>query len=111
MERSGYLPAAQSRARDSGGRSRSGRSPRQVQPGMESMTSEAHDSDTHDDPHREAREWLGRIQATEISDATRAEFEQWLQASPDHRSAFERAHAVWSLIGQSDRIETWANDL
>ena len=75
------------------------------------MTSEAHHSDTHDDPHREAREWLGRIQATEISDATRAEFEQWLQASPDHRSAFERAHAVWSLIGQSDQIETWANDL
>ncbi|MBM0105744.1 FecR domain-containing protein [Steroidobacter sp. S1-65] len=66
-----------------------------------------HDEDTS---HREAREWLGRIQASELSDEARAEFEQWLQASPAHRSAFERAHTVWSLIGQSDQIENWVND-
>jgi transmembrane sensor len=75
------------------------------------MTSEPRHSDAQDASHREAREWLGRIQATELSDATRAEFEQWLQASPAHRSAFERVHAVWSLIGHSDQIETWANEL
>ncbi len=75
------------------------------------MTTEVRHSEDHEALHREAREWLGRIQATETSDATRAEFEQWLQASPDHRSAFERAHAVWALIGQSDQIENWANEL
>lgn len=75
------------------------------------MTSETRNSDAGDTSHREAREWLGRIQSTEISDETRAEFELWLKASPAHGSAFQRAHAAWSLIGQSDQIETWVNEL
>lgn len=63
-----------------------------------------------DSSHHEAREWLGRIQASECSDEVRLQFEQWLQASPANRAAFERAHTVWSLIGQSDEIESWVNE-
>lgn len=75
------------------------------------MTLEPQQLDAQDPSHQEAREWLGRIQASELTAAGRAEFEQWLQASPAHRSAFERAHAVWSLIGHSDQIETWVNEV
>lgn len=75
------------------------------------MTLNSRQSDDSDTLHSEARDWLGRIQAGESSDQTRAEFEAWLNTSPAHRSAFKRANAVWSLIGQSDRVESWANEL
>lgn len=75
------------------------------------MSSDARHSDDHDTLHGEARKWFGRIQADELDDQTRAQFESWLNASLAHRAAFERAHAVWSLIGQSDRIEAWVREL
>lgn len=64
-----------------------------------------------DNADDQARAWLGRIHAGDVDTAARAEFEAWLKAADAHRAAFERAEALWALIGQSDRIETWEQEV
>lgn len=54
------------------------------------------DSDEHNDEiERAAAEWLVRLGGKPLSQAERAQFDEWL-ANPTHRAAFDRASQAWS---------------
>jgi len=58
----------------------------------------------------EARSWLELLFAGEPTDADRVRFEAWLSHSSAHRTAFEKAERVWSLLGVSDRVADWVSE-
>ena len=46
----------------------------------------------------EAAAWLSRLQ--EAGADTRADFETWLDAKPEHAAAWQQVHEPWALIGE-----------
>ena len=71
---------------------------------MDDMRTEPHEKDRIAD---EARAWLGLLFAGEPTASDRARFETWLDTSPDHRAAFEKAEEAWSALGLSDHVADW----
>ena len=68
---------------------------------------------THDlDRHRQARnqaqiedaaiEWIARLRASDVTDAERADFAEWLAAGEAHKRAFDDMAALWGLTAQLD---------
>lgn len=66
---------------------------------------------THDlDSHRQAQiqaqtedaaiEWIARLRASDVTDAERADFAEWLAASDAHKRAFDDMAALWGLTAQ-----------
>ena len=75
------------------------------------MTTDNETSADAPDLDEEARRWLARLYADRTTAGDRAAFEAWRATSADHRAAFDRANELWSLIGQSDRIEQWNEEV
>ncbi len=68
---------------------------------------------THDlDSHRQAKlqeqmedaaiEWIARLRASDVTDAERADFAEWLAASDAHKRAFDDMAALWGVTSQLD---------
>ncbi len=47
-----------------------------------------------------AMAWHARLRDGDVDEVQRRAFEQWLQASPQHRSAFAEVQALWQLMGE-----------
>ena len=45
-----------------------------------------------------AARWHERLQRDKVSDDTRRDFERWIQASPDHRAAYEAIERAWTTL-------------
>lgn len=52
-----------------------------------------------DDAKRRAYQWLARVLADDIDDDAQRRLEAWLDASDDHRRAFDRARTTWQRLG------------
>ena len=50
-----------------------------------------------------AHDWQARIEAGEMAPTERRTFETWLAADPRHRTAYERAAALWREVGRIER--------
>ncbi len=48
-----------------------------------------------------AAQWLLREQGAGLSERKREQRDAWLEQSPSHRAAYDRARAVWDLSGQA----------
>lgn len=56
-------------------------------------------SDQDLDAQREAAaQWLARLDRPDVGEADWVEFDAWLDASPDHRQAYDQALALWSEL-------------
>ncbi len=51
------------------------------------------------DIEAEAAQWVARLDGGPLTAEERARFRGWLEAHPDHRPAFEEAHATWRSLG------------
>ncbi len=54
----------------------------------------------HDDLHKQAIDWLLRLQAKPCPESDRQAFEYWLTTSPEHKHAYERIEAQWNWMAQ-----------
>lgn len=52
-------------------------------------------------PEDAAQRWLVRLHAASCSDADRQAFQAWLQASAEHRLAYDEAEQLWQLLGEA----------
>lgn len=57
---------------------------------------------------REALAWLTRLSGEPADASARREFADWLQQSPEHRQAYERAEALWSSPALAVALEQYA---
>lgn len=53
-------------------------------------------NEQREDIERTAAEWLVRLGGQPLNSAERAQFDNWLAASPDHLAAFEQVQKAWS---------------
>ena len=56
------------------------------------------------DIHDIAVRWTIRMDRGDLTDAERAEMEQWLDADPRHRGAFVRAQVAWTHLDRSKAL-------
>ena len=52
-----------------------------------------------------ASDWVARIQGGELSSEELDAWIEWINASPDHRQAFDDAQAMWQEMGELKRIQ------
>ena len=55
--------------------------------------------DGGDGVDRQATRWFVRLRADDASEGDRRAWQQWLEASRDHRDAYAREEALWSSFG------------
>lgn len=48
---------------------------------------------------REAAAWFSRMRADDVSEQDRTRFELWLQAAPEHRTAYAAFERFWTRTG------------
>ena len=51
----------------------------------------------------EAARWVARLDAEDVTEQTRAEFERWIEADPAHRRAYQAFDVTWLRL---DELET-----
>ena len=55
--------------------------------------------DGGDGVDQQATRWFVRLRADDASEGDRRAWQQWLEASRDHRDAYARVEALWSSFG------------
>lgn len=65
---------------------------------------DVHRLTTSEDAEREASEWIARLNADDVSEEDRAQFEAWRRTHPRHSRAYEELSATWRSLKDAGEL-------